>query len=107
MLKHYVRLTFLNPVRSMVIEVKERDENSLDLPEGVATFRFFDRNEILAEDGELLIGKRKNFSEIKYLVTPEIVKGAYKEHLASLGKPGKPEGPSKEFAERMRCLLDR
>lgn len=59
MLKHYVRITFLNPIRSKVMEVKERDENSLDLPKGVAIFRFFDRNEILAEDGELLIGKKR------------------------------------------------
>ena len=107
MLKHYVRITFLNPIRSKVMEVKERDANSLDLPEGVAEFRFFDRNEILAEDGELLIGKKKNFSETTYLVPYEVVKNAYREYFSSLGKSAKPEGPSKEFAKRMRCLINR
>ena len=107
MLKHYVILTFLNPLRSKVIEVRERDEDSLDLPEGVVAFRFFDRNEILAEDGELLTGKKKNFSKVKYLVPREVVEHAYRKHLASLEKPTKPEGPSKEFAKRMRGLLNR
>lgn len=107
MLKHYVIITFLNPIRSKVIEVKERNENFLDLPEGVATYRFFDRNEIIAEDGELLIGRKKNFSETIYLVPYEVVKNAYREYFSSLGKPAKPEGPSKEFAKRMRCLMNR
>ena len=106
MLKHYVILTFLNPLRSKVIEVKERDENSLDLPEGVATYRFFDRNEILAEDGELLTGRKKNFSKVKYLVPREVVENAYIEHFSSLGKPIKTGEPSKKFAERMRRLIN-
>ena len=105
MLKHYVQLFFIDPVRTKDLEVEKRDENSFDLPEGVARFRFFDRNEILAEDGELLRGIKKNFSQWKYLVSHELIEDAYKNYLASLGKPGKPGGPSKEFGRKMRNIL--
>ena len=105
MLKHYVELFFITPVRTKDLEVEKRDENSFDLPKGVAKFSFFVRNEFLAEDGEILCGIKKNFSPWKYLVSPELIKDAYKNYLASLGKPGKPEGPSKEFGRRMRNIL--
>ena len=67
MLKHYVEFIFINPLRHKRLEVQERNEKSIVFPEGVAAYRFYDRNEVMADDGELLRGKRKNFSEKKIL----------------------------------------
>ena len=68
MLKHYVEFTFINPLRYERMEVKERNEKLIDFPEGIAAYQFYDRNEVVADDGEILLGEKKNFSGKKYLI---------------------------------------
>ena len=62
MLKHYVRILFSNPPRIKDEEVQERNKDTIDFPEGALAYVFYDRNEVIAEDGELLIGEKKNIS---------------------------------------------
>lgn len=66
MLKHYVEIVFLRPMRVEQKEVQERDKETIDFPEGAMFYRFYDRNELIAEDKEVLIGHKKNFSKYEF-----------------------------------------
>ena len=105
MLKHYVEFIFINPLRHKRLEVQERNEKSIVFPGGVVAYRFYDRNEVVADDGELLRGKRKNFSEKKFLVSPEIVENAIMEDIANIGANTRVAGSSSRFARRMKKLF--
>lgn len=72
-LKHYVRILFSNPPRIKDEKVPERNKDTIDFPEGALAYVFYDRNEVIAEDGELLIGEKKNISEAESLGTEEEV----------------------------------
>lgn len=105
MLKHYVEFIFINPLRHKRLEVQERNEKSIVFPEGVVAYRFYDRNEVVEDDGELLRGRRKNFSERKFLVSPEIVENAIMEDITNIGANTRVAGPSSRFARRMKKLF--
>lgn len=72
MLKHYVAILFSNPPRIKEKEVKERNKDTIDFPEGTLCYMFYDRNEVIAEDGEMLLGVKKNASEPELLGTEEV-----------------------------------
>lgn len=73
MLKHYVAMLFSNPPRIKEEEVQERNKDTIDFPEGALYYIFYDRNEVIAEDGEVLIGVKKNCSEPEFLKPEEEV----------------------------------
>lgn len=64
-IKHYAELY----VRHLIIpdksvsEVPSRDSSKIEIPENVFAYRFFDRQVTQAEDGEVLLGKPRNYSE--------------------------------------------
>ena len=67
-LKHYVEFFLKDrPLNRPVIEVASRDYTKIEIPndiEGctVHAFQFFDRQEAIGEDGEVLRGERRNHS---------------------------------------------
>lgn len=72
MLKHYVKFFYPGAfvAETEVEEVKSRDAQKIKVPEGSYGFRFFDRQEITAEnenhEPETLRGKPKNYSGMFY-----------------------------------------
>jgi len=67
MLKHYVEIYYPGGFFSetSTIEIKNR-EVDFEIPENCFGYRLFDRTEV-KQDGELLIGDRKNISGMVYL----------------------------------------
>jgi len=75
-LKHYVQILspgFLehdDSIRDLpqtsTMEVPNRDSNVVNLPKEAYAFRFFDRQEFLAQDGEVLVGQPRNYSNKIY-----------------------------------------
>ncbi|MFA5382740.1 MAG: hypothetical protein WC356_06215 [Candidatus Micrarchaeia archaeon] len=67
-MRHYVE--FFEPgsffPEKEIREVKERDPTKIKVPFTVYGFRFFDRKEIVDEDGEYLFGSPKNYSKMFY-----------------------------------------
>lgn len=63
MLRHYVE--FLYPDGGLEKEVFSRKLETLDIPEDCFGFRFFDRHET-KEDGEILKGKPRDYSNTYY-----------------------------------------
>ena len=67
MLKHYVKI-FRTKGDCEIFEVPDRDKNFVmrlaRKDKTIFAYCFFDRNEVVAEDGELLLGEKKNFSNI-------------------------------------------
>ena len=81
MLKHYVEFLYpcISGCGTLVREISERDISKVDIPADCFVFRFFDRRETV-EDGETLMGERKNISGVQYLgeiITLEQAKAAY------------------------------
>jgi len=68
MLKHYIE--FLYPgifaAEGSAKEVSSRDPDKIKIPENCHGFRFYDRQETVAEDGETLSGEPKNYSGVYY-----------------------------------------
>ena len=89
MLKHYVEYLYpgLLVCETSETEVKDRKpENVKDPGNNTFAFRFFDREEIKTESGEILKGKKKNWSGTYYfggiVYTAEEAKLAFpKEHI--------------------------
>ena len=67
-LKHYVEFFYPGAFmsESSTQEVTSRDALQVDAPKDCFGYRFFDRQEIVAEDGEVLMGSPKNHSGIHY-----------------------------------------
>ena len=64
-LKNYVNLFRVGEMfldRRDVREIHSRKPEDIQLPDNVFAFQFFDRQEYLADNGELLIGKEINLS---------------------------------------------
>jgi hypothetical protein len=68
MIKHYIE--FLYPgifvAESSAEEVNSRDIDKIKIPENCHGFRFYDRQETIAEDGETLSGEPRNYSGTYY-----------------------------------------
>ena len=72
MLRHYVEfveskaregtLKTTYGSEGQIAEVQDRDPSKIQLDEGAYAFFFFDQNVVLCEDGEIVCGKKKNFS---------------------------------------------
>ena len=71
MLKHYVKLYRTGYNSDIVREVHKRDKdfvmNLARKDKTIYAYCFFDRNEIIAEDGEMLLGEVKNISRRVWL----------------------------------------
>ncbi len=71
MLKHYVKLFRTGYNSDIVQEVHKRDKdfviNLARKDKTIYAYCFFDRNEIIAEDGEMLLGEEKNISRKVWL----------------------------------------
>lgn len=80
MLKHYVKI-FRAKGDCEIFEVLDRDKNFVmrlaRKDKTIFTYCFFDRNEVVAEDGELLPGEKKNFSKIVRIVRFELSRCVY------------------------------
>ncbi len=65
MLKHYVRFVGKRG-KVTIVEIPKRDKKfAIEYAKAhkdVTLYSFFDRNEFVAEDGELLFGEKKNIS---------------------------------------------
>jgi len=66
MLKHYIEFYYPDFSNYRISEQEFKDEN-FEIPKDVFAYRHFSRNEIIAEDGEILIGTKKNFSSFTYI----------------------------------------
>lgn len=72
MLRHYVEFFYPGSfvAETEVEEVKSKDATKIQVPDGSYGFRFFDRQEITAEnekhEPETLYGKPKNYSGVFY-----------------------------------------
>lgn len=72
MLKHFVEFVypagifFLYYERHTGGEVTERKHELVTVPERALGYCFYDQEQIVTDDGELLIGKRKNYSGFTY-----------------------------------------
>lgn len=71
-IKHYMEIFWANPklgVESSLNRVLEREPLLFDNncnKKIIQSFRFFDIAEVTLDDGEILVGKRKNFSPMYY-----------------------------------------
>lgn len=70
MLKHYVRFFFPGLLINEVMdqEISERNPEIVHVPDGAYGYCFYDRSEMVV-NGQILYGKRENFSGTVYLGT--------------------------------------
>lgn len=83
MLVHYVEFFYPGIILAETEErrIDKRDPKLVTLPDGAFAYRFFDRTEV-KENGELLVGSKKNFSTYTFfgkLYTLEEVKEQFPE----------------------------
>lgn len=84
MIKHYVQFLFAGTFLAEFeeLEVTERNPNLFEVPKGCYGYRFFDRQEVTTDDGEVLTGQKRNYSPITYfgeLFTLDKIKNQYPE----------------------------
>ncbi len=99
MLKHYVKLFrnkdyIWNKNADVIIEIPKRDKaiimELVRNDKKIWAYYFFDRNVVIAEDGELLIGREKNVSNmIKVRECFTRVNDSPAGVIASIGIPGR------------------
>ena len=86
MLKHFVQFAFPGIFDTEYVNEKiaERDPELVTIPRGAFGYRFFDQEKTVI-DGELLLGKPKNYSSFTYfgkVYTLEEVKEKYPEYTS-------------------------
>ena len=62
MLKHFVEIAHVGSLVPESKEIPERNPELLKLPEGTYSFWFYDQEQVVLDNGEVLKGKKKNYS---------------------------------------------